>query len=417
MYYNYVPLSSSHSPALVAIVFPIKARSQLHSNHLVELARVEAALNWDTMIKLACAHCEHTYAHRRNLTYHMKSKHQYVSVERKVRGDGKKVKTGLDFKCDQFGYLFTERRSLDRHVARNHTDNPAFNCDQCGRSHARSGNLEMHKRTCTGPIVASAPKRRTASAVPEFTVRRKKRALGGTSEMYEVDMKEFDNLTALQAAVTSISTYQRDHFAYKFQMAVGVIFHNAVDPTVITQPAVTLTSEMVAVYGAPPLEDINRQLLNLVEIYKHNWSGWVFSHFASLQLTLWHLDPLRVSAFVPLPQWIRDEKAATNIIGTGDDCFKWTVLAGMHPTMADNRHRMINYVEHACRYDFSSLCFPVSLSSIAPFAAKNNLSINVYGVEEEKKFIFPLCVTDSVVPGSIWIYSFVGVMDISITLQ
>ena len=180
------------------------------------------------MTKFACAHCEHTYAHRRNLTYHMKSKHPDVSVERKVRGAGKKVKTGL-----------------------------GFNCDQCGRSYSRSGNLEMHKRTCTGPIVAPAPKRRrTASAVPEFTVRRKKRALGGTSEMYEVDMNESDNLTALQVTSfqPSMSTYQRDHSAYKFQMAVDVIFHKAVDPTVITQLAVTLTSEMVAVYGAPPLE-------------------------------------------------------------------------------------------------------------------------------------------------------------------
>ena len=41
------------------------------------------------------------YAHRRNLTYHMKDKHPDVSVERKVRGAGKKVKTGLGFKCDQ----------------------------------------------------------------------------------------------------------------------------------------------------------------------------------------------------------------------------------------------------------------------------------------------------------------------------
>ena len=92
----------------------------------------------------------------------------------------------------------------------------------------------MHKRTCTGSIVGSAPKRhRTASAVPEFTVRRKKRALGGTSEMYEADMKKSDNLTALQAAVTSFQpsmpTYHRDHSAYKFQMAVYVIFHKAVD--------------------------------------------------------------------------------------------------------------------------------------------------------------------------------------------
>ena len=93
MYYHYIPLSSSHSPAVVAI----KACSQLHSNHLVELARVEAAALWDTMTNFACAHCEHTYAHRRNLTYHMKSKHPDVSVERKVRGAGKNVKTGLRF--------------------------------------------------------------------------------------------------------------------------------------------------------------------------------------------------------------------------------------------------------------------------------------------------------------------------------
>ena len=364
MYYHYVPLSSSHSPALVAIFFPIKARSQLHSNHLVELARVEASLNWDTMTKFAC---EHTCAHRRNLTYHMKSKHPDVSVESKVRGAGKKVKTVLGFKCDQCGYLFPERRSLERHVARNHTDNPAFNCDQCGRSYSRSGNLEMHKRTCTGHIVAPAPKRRrTASAVSEFTVRRKKRAFGGTSEMYEVDMKDSDYLTALQAAVTSyqpsMSTYQRDHSAYKFQMVVDVIFHKAVAPTVITQPAVTLTSEMVAFYGDPPLEDINPQLLNLVEIHEHNRSGWVFSHFASLQLTLWHLDPLRAGAFVTLPEWIRDKKATTNIIETGDECFKLAVLVGMQPPTADNPNRMVNYVEHACGYDVSSLCFPVSLS-------------------------------------------------------
>ena len=85
-------------------------------------------------------------------------------------------------------------------------------------------NLERHKRTCTGAIVDPAPKRcRTASAVPESTARRKKWALGGTSKM-EVDMKESDNLTALQGAVTSfqpsMSAYQRDHSAYKFQMAV-----------------------------------------------------------------------------------------------------------------------------------------------------------------------------------------------------
>ena len=95
-----------------------------------------------------------------------------------------------------------------------------------------------------------------------------------------------------------MDNYRRDHRAYKFQIAVDVIFHKAVDPAVITQPPVTLTSEMVAVYSgeAPPLADVNRQLVNLAEVYEHNGSGWVFTNFASLQQTLWHLDPLCASA-------------------------------------------------------------------------------------------------------------------------
>ena len=58
-----------------------------------------------------------------------------------------------------------------------------------------------------------------------------------------------------------------------------------------------------------------------------------------MELTLWHLDPLRASAFVPLPKWIREKLTVTNVVGTGDDCFKWAVLAGLHPA-AENPQRM-----------------------------------------------------------------------------
>ena len=131
-----------------------------------------------------------------------------------------------------------------------------------------------------------------------------------------------------------MSKFHQEHRAYKFQIAVNVVFHKAVDPAVVTQQPVTLTSltqqpvtltsEMVAVYSdaSPPLEDVYRQLLNFIEIYEQIGSGWVFSNFASLQLILWHLDPLRASAFVPLPHWIRERKAVVNVTGTGDDCFK-----------------------------------------------------------------------------------------------
>ena len=101
----------------------------------------------------------------------------------------------------------------------------------------------------------------------------------------------------------------------------------------------------------------------------------------SLQLTLWHLDPLRASAFVPLLDWIQTRRAVVNVRGTGNDCFKWAVLTGMHPVDA-NAHRMNQYVEHVGKYDFSSLHLPVPLSSVGSFASANNMYINVYGVDE-----------------------------------
>ena len=112
---------------------------------------------------------------------------------------------------------------MDRHVTRNHTDNPVFSSNQCGKSYARSSNLEMHKRTCTGPAAVAAPaaeRQRTDGVVPEFVVRKKWRSLGGAAEMFTVNMKEARHLSALKEAVNalkpSMDNYHRDHRAYKF---------------------------------------------------------------------------------------------------------------------------------------------------------------------------------------------------------
>ena len=223
-------------------------------------------------------------------------------------------------------------------------------------------------------------------------------------EVHTVDMQEANQLAALEGAVLAfepvMEAYRRVHRAYKFQVAVDVMFHKAVDPAVVTQPPVTLRCEISSVYPdeSPQLVETARHLLGLVEVYDHNGSEWVFSSFVSLQLALWHLDPLRASAFVPLPKWIRDKRAVINIIGTGDDCFQWAILAGLHPTTSDHPNRIENYIVHASKYDFSSLTFPVPLSSIATFGTKNNISINVYGVDDGEKMIYPLRVSDAVVP-------------------
>ena len=128
-----------------------------------------------------------------------------------------------------------------------------------------------------------------------------------------------------------------------------------------------------------------------------NGSGWVFSHSRYLQLTLWQLDPLRGSAYIPLPRWIQTKRADVNVTDTGDDCFRSAMLAGMH--LVDvHKDRRGKYAEHMGKYDFSSLSFPTPLQSVGPFALRNNMSINVYGVDDNKEVIYPLRVSSILVP-------------------
>ena len=71
----------------------------------------------------------------------------------------------------------------------------------------------------------------------------------------------------------------------------------------------------------------------------------------------------------------------------------------MHPvSRQEHPNRMGTYEGHVNEYDFSSLRFHVPLSSIGSFAATNNLSINVYGVENDEKLIYPLRVSQTVDP-------------------
>ena len=153
---------------------------------------------------------------------------------------------------------------------------------------------------------------------------------------------------------------------------------------------------MIAVYAAPPLNYVNRKLLNFIEVFELNGSGWVFSNSQSLQLTLWQLDPLRGSAFTPLPRWIQTMRAAVNVAGTVNDCFKRGILAGMHPVDVKSDRRG-KYVEHMGKYDFSPLPFPVPLEAVGFFALRNNISIKVYGVDDENEVIYPIRVSSTLV--------------------
>ena len=67
----------------------------------------------------------------------------------------------------------------------------------------------------------------------------------------------------------------------------------------------------------------------------------------------------------------------------------------MHPVDA---HRMGRYAENMGKYDFSSLHFPVPLSSVGSFVSVNDMSMNVYGPDDDNEIIYPLHASSTLVP-------------------
>ena len=71
-----------------------------------------------------------------------------------------------------------------------------------------------------------------------------------------------------------------------------------------------------------------------------------------------------------------------------EECFKWAIIAADKWMDIDSHpERVSDLREFSDNYDWSGLEFPVSLKQIGKFEAKNNISVNVLGLEGKDIYI------------------------------
>ena len=111
-------------------------------------------------------------------------------------------------------------------------------------------------------------------------------------------------------------------------------------------------------------------------------SRFVFDEVLYLDVNLHQLNLTRGSSCLPLPDYIAKRKAVINPQNGDEECFKWAIIAADKWMDIDfNLERLSNLREFSDNYDWSGLEFPVLLKQIRKFEAKNNISVNVLGLE------------------------------------
>ena len=138
------------------------------------------------------------------------------------------------------------------------------------------------------------------------------------------------------------------------------------------------------------LTEVIRSIIEKIEIYQKNGSGWYFREIIHLEIHTVDYNPMRGSTYIPLPDWIMRKKAILSIRNKDEKCFLWCVLRYLYPR-DKNDFRLTDLKQYENSLNTKEIAFPVKLKDISKFEKLNPdiPGINVFSVNERNKF-YPL---------------------------
>ena len=206
----------------------------------------------------------------------------------------------------------------------------------------------------------------------------------------------------------------------KYYFTLKLLFHKNKNIEELTDPPISFQSKVFTLLDAN-IDEVTEHslsayqtLVNQIEEFQRNGSDWVLERFIHLDLgsnhfsrfPLLHLllsvsiliitlylgvvqyDPLHASSYLALPKYIKDKKACINIKNDDQKCFLWSVLASLYP-QSHHVDRVCKYRSYENDVDMSNISYPVKVSDINKFETMNNISVNVFGLDDELK-VFPV---------------------------
>ena len=213
-----------------------------------------------------------------------------------------------------------------------HPDNVAdekLECQLCHAKFRRRDNLKFHTRVCEfrksgkrgNQIGGGQPKRKKMDNFESDF-----HALDHVTDQFRTDLKKFsqtpetiidvlkDNIVNLKPTIEIELERKR---ALKIIVALHVTFHQATDPTFLSEPPPVFKSSPLEILAATDidgvLQSIYDQLLKKINDFEVRGSGWLLHELSRLDLHTYVYDPLRASTYIPLPKDLQAKQAVVNI--------------------------------------------------------------------------------------------------------
>ena len=137
----------------------------------------------------------------------------------------------------------------------------------------------------------------------------------------------------------------------------------------------------------PELSMSRQEILNTIDKWISEGSGWVIDRIGSHYINITLYKPLNGSSYVKLPSELQNSgKGLINIKNDDDECFRWCHIRFLNPqrTNPQRINRVDKQMINELNYD--GIAFPVTQKQYNKIETQNNIRINVFGYEKGQPF-------------------------------
>ncbi|XP_020915114.2 zinc finger imprinted 3, partial [Exaiptasia diaphana] len=353
--------------------------------------------------KSICDICKKTFSGKNNLDKHMKTVH-----------------SGKTYNCERCGETFNRSDNLKRHQKK-HSQEKQHECQHCTRKFYRKDKLEEHENICRKKCSENDAKRGSKEKDEDEPPKKRERledqealqdepcddstsAIEGSLKVfhYKPRVKEqYDMQLTLKGKKAPINKQLNKQLTMKkgikwyISVQAKLVKTNSEGEVVTSEPHfrsccnTTVNSNEIV----KQLNEANEKITKALATYQREGSGWLLSKILHVHLHIAQYTPIKGFSYLPLPKKLKDKKAILNIQNNDNQCFKWCILAALHPVnRQDHPHRVQHYLPYENEVSCVGIEFPVTVAKIPKFEKQNGIAVNVFGFEDGT--LFPVYITE-----------------------
>jgi len=328
---------------------------------------------------LSCEACGKMFKTQGFLNNHLRMKHQ-LNI----------TKTAVSFHCGECGAQFTKSKNLVRHLRSQHQSANPHRCFFCPQFFAMENSLNDHEQKDHGLNVENVPRKRIANpaSIEATTVAINNRFKTHCLKLPK-DELSIDPFNYLVSQQTNIMDFIDAELQKVPNMKVGIsISVDLVKPLNNDKITAFFNSCLVRIAHSITDEeylDHVDQLMSKLNVFASCGSGWVIESLKCIEVKTATCQTLNGSSYIETPNILKGlSKSLLNVRNKKDNfCFLYCVAASIFSFIGRAIYPK-SHKENVKRLKFNAKRMPMPLSSIAPFEKSNNVSINVYQLDNHK---------------------------------